>query len=114
MPCDVVCETCGPDINSSTPVEGNGQKCLTCNFTTGYPYFNDNQDTCHDVCPDGKYGNDTNNFCETCHSICKNCIYPGGEYNCTYCRDGDFLHNNTCVNQCGPFANFSNPENNTC
>lgn len=75
------CKTC----------ETSATNCLSCNVGK---YLEGN--TCVSPCPDGKWGDDSDNTCKTCDSNCKTCSGAASN-DCDSCVDGRYLNSGECL-----------------
>ena len=60
-----------------------------------------NYGICKDECPVGKYEEPSFGFrkCLECDKTCRTCTGPT-EMNCTFCKEGTYLFENTCKSTC--------------
>ncbi|CAI2365637.1 unnamed protein product [Moneuplotes crassus] len=87
--CHNSCQTCnGPDIDD----------CLACQ-----PEYFKYQTMCKTVCPDGYYGDTSDNSCQPCNSACGKCTGPT-DLDCTECKSNSTHlyseYNGQCVDPC--------------
>ena len=89
--CDSRCKTC----NIESPSE-----CLSC--SDDFPIYYPQEKYCHKFCPKEKYYQIENEEgikeCLMCEEPCENCV--GNSTNCTFCSEGYFMVNNSCVHNC--------------
>ena len=89
--CDSRCKTCN---------EGAPSECLTC--IDDFPIYYPQEKYCRKFCPKEKYyerlTEDGTLECLKCEEPCENCL--GNATNCTFCSEGYFMENNTCVENC--------------
>lgn len=71
-------------------------------------YFNKDNLTCTDTCPNGTYLNGI--FCKLCDSFCETCT--GNSSNCTRCSEGLYLENMVCKSSCS--ADYKPTANREC
>ena len=71
-------------------------ECTSCNSTTGYLFLDKIAKDCVNDCPEGYYGNSTNNLCMPCDTTCKDCVHPGTSENCTSCNGTRYLELSVC------------------
>ena len=105
--CDPSCLTCNTSATD----------CQTCNNVTGIPYFY-LSNKCLAICPNGYYGETSNNTCVLCPTGCSLC-YGGTQSECTKCTTAlsvpYFLVYGTtnCSTSC-PDGQYSNTAANGC
>ena len=115
---DRKCKPChydivGPYFSCLTCNLGGPSNCLTCASGT---FLLNNQ--CLDPCPDGYWGDTTDNTCQLCYQgsispySCATCT-AGADNNCLTCNTGAYLHNNQCIYPC-PAGFYPGTSSKTC
>ncbi|MCI4381190.1 hypothetical protein PGIGA_G00248710 [Pangasianodon gigas] len=80
--CEEGCQKC---------LSGNPAHCMSC--LNGYYKL---RTSCHKICPEKTYGDDTYMVCSPCDDYCVNC----DESQCYLCEDDFFLSDGMCVRKC--------------
>lgn len=110
----LACQYCHPTCLTCNT---SATDCQTCNNISGIPYFQLNN-KCLAICPNGYYGEVSNNTCEYCPTGCSLC-YGNLQSTCTKCTTAltvpYFLVYGTtnCSTSC-PDGQYSNTAANSC